>query len=639
MFTPEEIQARFNEALKLHQEGQLNQALALYQKLLIHRPASSGILALMGSGNAQIGSLSMACVQLERALFVDPLNTDTLTNFGSALKRIGDSKALQYFRKAVLLAPGNAIYLRNLGQIFFEGQFKVSGMRLCVRASLIHSSSEELLLAMAEAYLEEGKTLEASQLFALGLVYSPNRSDPFAKRGFLHQEAGRFDEALMEYQRAIHIEGHAPGLQAMKAFCLRGIERFDEAVRHYDEAIEAGFSSPEIWVNRGLSLTGAYRLEESLTSYERAIIFKPELPEAYLNRGNSLQKLHRHRDVLPYYDRAITLNPKLAEVYLNRACLKLIQGDFESGWKEFEHRFDTPFMKGTLRINGKTRDIQRLSVQDLIGRRVLVYPEQGLGDVIQFCRYVPLLIQKGALVFLEAPPPLFEILKSLDASITVLPTGHLMTDFDVMLPVMSLPAIFETRLDTIPQEIPYLHANPTKIEDWKNRLAWSKKPRVGLVWSGGLIQQVPDILSVQKLRNMDLRLLEPLKMIDVDFFSLQKGENGEKQLRELISEGWVGPKITNYTDEFHSFADTAAFIENLDLVISVDTSTAHLTGALGKAVWILNRYDTCWRWFIDLKDSPWYPTLTLYRQDATRSWEPVIDQILEALIERFGVKP
>ena len=639
MLTSEEIQSRFSEALKLHQEGRLEPALAIYRLLLIQLPASSGIHALLGSANALRGSLSMACVHLQRALRLDPLNTDTLTNYGSTLKRIGDPvKALAYFRKALILAPESALYLRNLGQALFEGKSKTSGLTQLVRASLIHASEAELLFSMAEGYLDEGKPVEALEFFTLGLVYSPDRADPYSKRGFLHQEAGRFSEALVEYQRAIHLEGLAPGLEAMKAFCLRALERFDEAVTLYDVAIQAGFSSPEIWVNRGLSLTGAYRLEESLKSYNRAIVLKPELAEGYLNRGNSLQKLKRHREVLPYYDRAITLNPKLSEVYLNRACLKLILGDYESGWREFERRFDTPFMKGALRIHEKTRALRHLTVQDLKGRRVLVYPEQGLGDVIQFCRYAPLLIQQRAHVFIEAPPPLFEILQSLDPEITVLPTGHHLQDFDLMLPVMSLPALLATRLDTIPQKIPYLHANATKTKAWDARLAWSKRPRIGLVWSGGLIQQVPDILSVQKLRNMDLNLMAPFKVVDADFFSLQKGENGEKQLRDLTSQGWLGPEITNYADEFHSFEDTAAFIENLDLVISVDTSTAHLAGALGKPVWILNRFDTCWRWFIDRVDSPWYPTVTLFRQDGSRSWEPVIDQVLKALIQRYGVR-
>jgi hypothetical protein len=223
------------------------------------------------------------------------------------------------------------------------------------------------------------------------------------------------------------------------------------------------------------------------------------------------------------------------------------------------------------------------------------------------------------------------VLSTLRGAHAVIEKGAEPPPFDLYASIMSMPLAFRTRLDAIPADIPYLHAEPAKASAWAERLGARRRPRVGLVWSGGFRPDEPGQWGVNRRRNIPLAMLAPLAGADVDFYSLQKGEPAESELAERLAEGWSGPAMTNFVSELHDFSDTAALIENLDLVIAVDTSTAHLAGALGKPVWILNRFDSCWRWLRERTDSPWYPSVRLFRQKTFAEWAPVIEDVAAAL--------
>jgi hypothetical protein len=210
--------------------------------------------------------------------------------------------------------------------------------------------------------------------------------------------------------------------------------------------------------------------------------------------------------------------------------------------------------------------------------------------------------------------------------------GSPLPPFDYQCPLMSLPLAFKTSLSNIPANVPYLKSNLEKSLFWKEKLGEKIKLRVGLVWSGGFRPNQPELWSVNKRRNIPLAKLTVLKNLDIDFYSLQKGQPAESELAELIRDNWDGPHIVDFTSLLHDFSDTAALIENLDLIISVDTSTAHLAGALGQPVWILNRFDTDWRWLLDRSDSPWYPTVKLYRQEKAGDWDDVVQRVKADLI-------
>ncbi len=306
----------------------------------------------------------------------------------------------------------------------------------------------------------------------------------------------------------------------------------------------------------------------------------------------------------------------------------LLNGRYEEGWREFEWR-------KRIRIPLGSRPFSEplwLGEQDIAGKIILLHSEQGLGDTIQFCRYAELVSNLGVRVILEVPKSLMRLFEGLCSSPELIEVGSQLPFFDFHCPLMSLPLAFKTTLSSIPANIPYLKTDTDRVLFWNGRLGHKNKPRVGLVWSGGFRPDQPQVWSVNKRRNIPLAKFASFAGLDIDFYSLQKGEPAESELTALKRDNWGGPNIIDLTGELIDFSDTAALIQNLDLVISVDTSTAHLAGALGKPIWILNRFDTDWRWLLDRTDSPWYPTVKLYRQEKAGDWDEVVQRVRGDLI-------
>jgi Glycosyltransferase family 9 (heptosyltransferase) len=304
---------------------------------------------------------------------------------------------------------------------------------------------------------------------------------------------------------------------------------------------------------------------------------------------------------------------------------RLLIGDLYRGWEKNEWRWETEQIR-----HGKRSFPQPLWLgsDEIAGKSVLLHAEQGLGDTIQFCRYAPLVAARGARVILEVQAPLHDLLCTLSRAVQIVSAGDPLPDFDLHCPLLSLPLAFATRLETIPSATPYLSSQEGKTRAWRERLGQHEKPRIGVAWAGNPRKELPGANRIDGQRSIAFDRLAPLFQITTcEFFSLQKGDDAVRQLRDSI----LRQRVMDYTDDLHDFADTAALIENLDLVISVDTSVAHVAGALGKPFWLLNRYNTCWRWLLDREDSPWYPTARLFRQDATREWDSVVARIATAL--------
>lgn len=272
-----------------------------------------------------------------------------------------------------------------------------------------------------------------------------------------------------------------------------------------------------------------------------------------------------------------------------------------------------------------------LGAESLQNKTIFIYPEQGFGDFIQFSRYLPMLDSLNANVIVEVPSILKELIKSVKCNATFIDseTMNEYPEHDFHCPIMSLPAAFYTTLDTIPNKTPYLFANKTKSEQWSEKLGPKTLTRIGIVWSGGYRPNQPETWVINDRRNIKLANLEILNQVNAEFYSIQKGEPS-KELEQL-KDNWNGPTIIDYTNELITFDDTAAFIDNLDLIISVDTSTAHVAAALGKPTWIMNRFDSCWRWLENRTDSPWYPTVSLFTQPSMGDWDTVIENIVDEL--------
>jgi Flp pilus assembly protein TadD len=448
-------------------------------------------------------------------------------------------------------------------------------------------------------------------------------------RGIGLGERGEFSTALAAFDRAIACcpDGFA-GAWSNRGNCLQELGRNGEALASYNRAIEIDPGDAMAWRGRGDVLRYLHEWGAALASYDRAIALLPTFPPSHVGRGQALTQLLRLDAAVGAFDTALALDPNNAYASGHKAVAFLLNGRFEEGWRSFELRpvrfheragfdFARPRWSGDEPLAGKT--IALLAEADLV--------DFGMGDLIQLCRYVGLVATRGARVVLEAPAPLARLLASLDGVSQIVTPGEPVPECDFWLPILSLPFAFGTTLETIPASIPYLRAAPDRVLYWGERLGSRTKPRVGVVWAGGH----KPWRGLTENRDMPLAKFSPLRDVDAEFYSLQKGLLAEAELPALEAQGWNGPTILDFTRELHDFAETAALVENLDLVIAVDTAPLHLAGALGKPVWLLNRCDTCWRWMLDRDDSPWYPTMRIYRQASPGDWDGVMARVREAL--------
>ncbi len=483
----------------------------------------------------------------------------------------------------------------------------------------------DCLHALGVALYQLGDYAEAVRLIALALQRNPHDVIALNNLGSALAVQGRLAEALASFSAAVATRPDYAEAHVHRGDVLRELGRDAEAIESYGHAQALRQDLADIHCGRGIALANLKRVDEAIQSYDQALKLRPDYAEAHCGRGIALAALDRIDEALDSFARAQSLRPDYAEAHVNEATYRLLLGDFERGWEKYEWRWQTARFKANRR--SFVQALWRGS-DDIAGKTILLYGEQGFGDTIQFARYVPLVAAFGARIILEVPGPLHALTASLPGKPQIVSAGDPLPDFDLQCPLLSLPLAFRTRLDTIPCDIPYLSAPAEKASAWRERLGAHTKPRIGLVWAGNPRKDQPHINRLDHERSLALDQIAPLLEVDAcSFYSLQKGDDAQRQPRE-------GPwcdRAVDFTDDLHDFSDTAALIENLDLVISVDTSVLHLAGALGKSVWLMNRYNTCWRWFRDRDDTPWYPGVRLFRQNAARDWGPVIGRIATAL--------
>ena len=362
-------------------------------------------------------------------------------------------------------------------------------------------------------------------------------------------------------------------------------------------------------------------MTKRLAAYEKSLALKPDLAQAWLGRGNVFKDLKHYDEAFAAYDQALALKPYLAEAHCNEALTRLLLGDTEPGWKKYEYRWDTKPMRGWKRNFSQPL---WLGDSDIQNKTILIHAEQGLGDALMACRYIPMLASLGARVVAEVQPSLKSLLESLDGVSQLVVKGEPIPHFDVHCPIMSFPLAFKTTLETIPAKIPYLAVSQTKSEKWRAKLTGTAL-KVGVVWAGNP-NHIQDLDRSIPLEN----ILPILSVKGANYFSLQKElRHGDKELLDFNSQ------IMRLDLEINDFQDTAAIMISLDLVLSCDTSIVHLAGALGKPIWVLLPFNPDWRWLLDRSDSPWYPTARLFRQTRRGEWPTVIDDVcveLEKLV-------
>lgn len=474
------------------------------------------------------------------------------------------------------------------------------------------------------------------------------------QRGYELHLDGRFPQAEAAYREAVRLDpGYAEAWSNL-GLVLQAQRRLADAESCQQQALRLAPDYPEAHNNLGLAQYEQGRVAEAENSFRGALRLRPGYANAMTNLGTALQSLNRLDEAEACYRQALTLGARPAQVLnnlglllqergrpeeaeaacrqslahapggadarTNLALILLLRGDYEEGWREYEARWEV----GSMAARGFAQP-RWSGDQPLQGKTILLHAEQGFGDTLQFCRYAPLVAQAGGRVVLEVQPALCRLLASLPGVAAIIPAGEALPAFDLHCPLMSLPLAFGTTLHTVPADVPYLRADPSGVAAWRERLAGVPGRRIGLVWGGSSRLDQPHAAAIDRRRSMPLEALAPLAGVTgCSFVSLQLGAPARQPAPP-------GLHLHDPTAELRDWADTAALVAALDLVISVDTAVAHLAAALGKPVWLLNRYDTCWRWLLGRDDSPWYPTLRQFRQPAFGDWATPVARAARAL--------
>ncbi len=471
----------------------------------------------------------------------------------------------------------------------------------------------------------------AAKLFATAISLEPQNAAMHFNQGLAYERLQLPQDAISSYTKAIDLQPNDHKSYINKGSALKSIGKLHEAISEYEQAIELNPASAEAYSNRGNALASLRKWQEALESFNKAIALKSDYVQAYINRANTLLDMHRLNEAIADYEIAISYDKNNALAHWNLAHTLLLKGDYAKGWPLYEWRWAYAD-RAKYRRQFKAPHWQ--GKESIAGKKILLHHEQGLGDTIQFVRYVKLVKNLGAKVILEVPQSLIGLLKNTEYVDQLIPTGDDLPDYDYHCPIISLPLAFNTEIHSIPFADRYLRADEIKTEYWKRRFGLSDRLKVGVIWSGGLPPNQPELRARNERRNIPLTMLaKGLNTVNADFYSLQKGDPAESEIYKRENQYWPHDNFVNFANELNDFSDTAALIENMDIVVSVDTSTAHLAAALGKPTWILNRYDTCWRWMLDREDSPWYHSVKLFRQEEDGQWDSVIWKLAKELVK------
>ena len=691
-------QALFSQGLALHQAGQLQDALLHYQQVLAVDPSHFEALHLLGVACLQTGQTELGVQFIEHAIRLQPGLVQAHGNLANGLNSLGRyAEALASCERAIALAPDFAEAHGNRALALHQLHGAAAALPSYQRAAVLQPSAKAWF-NLGAMLRELDRFDEALAAFDRALALSPDHAEALYGRGIALRELGRPQEALAAFDRAIALRWRHPPSHYDRAVALRDLgqleealvaydqaiafnrdyaeaynnrgnvlielKHYDQALRSFDRAIAIRPDYAEAWSNRSIALKALLRpeealdsslkalalrpdyadghnnhgsalyefqrLDEALASFDRAIALKPDLVEAHTNRGVLLHQLRRFEEANESFDRALMLRPDDAEAHFNQAMSRLALGDYDRGWRQYERRW------GTKQFEEGVRDMAQplwLGEESLEGRTILLHGEQGLGDILQFCRYVAPVAARGAKVIVETHAGLERLMARLDGVDSVVTRGARLPPHDLQTPLLSLPLALHAPPEA--HNGPYLSADPVDTVRWAERLAAAPgadaRMKVGICWAGGSRPDQPIAHAIDLRRSLPLDAFAPLAAIDgVQLYSLQKGPPSAQL------SAWTGPPIVDLTGELTDFADTAALVANLDLVIACDTSTAHLAGGLGKPVWVLNRFDACWRWLDGRRDSPWYPTARLFRQATPGDWEGVIADVGRELVSRAG---
>jgi tetratricopeptide (TPR) repeat protein len=578
--------------------------------------ASQSIAA--GFAHQQAGRLDAAERVYREILDTQPDNADALHLLGLVLHQRGDNAAaISCLDAAVRLQPANAELSNNRGTVLQAlGKFEA--------AAASHARAAELNPEFAEAFNNLGNALcaltrfrEAQASYEKALAIKPGFAEAWRGLGDAQCGQQRYADALAGYDQALALHPRSAEIHNNKGNALHQLRRYAEALPSYDAALDVNPAYVEALSNRAPTLVQLDRYEEALASCERALAINSAHVKALNNRGLVLHELGRYADAVNCFDAALAVDPAHASARYNRGLCRLALGDFEQGWLDHESRWQCDA------FTAPRRNFDQplwLGEEDIHSKTILLHAEQGFGDTIQFARYAQAVTERGAQVVLEVQPALVSLLSGLPGADQVLGKGEALPAFDLHCPLLSLPLALKTRLQNIPAPIPYLRAGDAALAKWAVHLGPRSRLRVGVACSGSPTHQN------DRNRSIALHKLAKLIRPGAQLVFLQNDiRSGDREFLESAND------VLCFASELGDFSDSAALVSQMDLVISVDTSIAHLAGALGKPVWILLPYAMDWRWLRGREDSPWYPTARLFRQSTPGNWDGVLARVAVAL--------
>ncbi len=533
-------------------------------------------------------------------------------------------EAEAWMETALTLAPESVDVTYGYGAIRMSQRKYALALSLMQRVIALKPNHAKAHHCIAIALMETGDLVGALAAFVKSLKINPLDSDVFNDMGNLLKDMGRLSEASVCYEQALFLmpDNHL-------AMNNLGVVRFlqndlDSAETLHKRALAIQSDYPEALSNLATVRRLKGDVNGAISFCQKALALRQDYPEALNNLGNALRDARRLDEAVVTYENALRLKPEDAEFHLNLSMAMLTLGRFEEGWREYKWRWKSQQLSHALQAFSKP-EWQGEAGE---GRVLLIHSEQGFGDTLQFCRYAPMARERGFHVVMSVQRPLARLLQSLNGVEKVVADGDVLPYFDLHCPMMSLPFALSTTVETIPAKLPYLSPNPADVNRWGRRMAALADGalRVGLVWAGSLRTRSPDLIATDRDRSVAPETIAPLMEVQgVRFFSLQK--DGSRVLDSSHVIDWMA--------DCHDFADTAALIMNLDLVIGVDTAVVHLAGALDKPFWLLNRFNSCWRWLAERDDSPWYPgTLRLFGQKELGNWDEVVVRVRDALAEK-----
>lgn len=615
---PDWAEMHFGRGAALQGLRKLDEALASFDQAVALRPRHAAAFYGRGHVLRDLGRLVEAAASYDRAIALNPDWTEACIDCGVALQGLKRfDEALARFDKAVALTPRQAAAHSNRG-------LALQSLGRAEEALASYDTAIGLKPDFAEVHFNRGNALrdlgrieDAITSYATAADLKPGAAEIHFNRGNALRELARFDEALASFDRTVDLKPDWAQAQFARGVVLETLKRFDEALACFDRVVALDRGDAAAWTNRGLALQGLERLAEALASCDIAIDLKPGSAEAHYNRANVLRDLGRFDDALADYGMAIEQKADFPDAYFNRGLCRMQLGDFRNGLKDYEWR-----RPKELAADPAFRPMPLPAADRLSGKTIFVCAEQGFGDTIQFCRYLDLLHAHGATVLFAPQKRLRALVGSLPATIVDLEDRSL--KYDRIVSLLSLPLLFGTTLESIPSSIPYLSASADRVEQWRDRLG-NTGFKIGICWQGS-----PDYAQDRR-RSFPARHFARLSGLPgVRLISLHKG-SGEDQLADVPPGLVVETLGSGFDNGPDGFVDTAAVMMSLDLVVTSDTAIAHLAGALGVRTWLALSRLAEWRWLLARDDSPWYPTMRLFRQKAEGDWEGVFEEIATAL--------